>query len=52
VVSVEGEPGRFKVKLKKRARSVDPEKCTSCGTCIVNCPVTSQPYSKKVTEEE
>jgi heterodisulfide reductase subunit A len=45
--SIEGEPGRFKVKLRKRARSVDLEKCTGCGTCLTACPVTNLPYPKE-----
>ena len=31
--SVEGEAGNFKVKIKKRPKFVDPEKCTACGLC-------------------
>jgi heterodisulfide reductase subunit A len=46
-MSVEGEPGRFKVKVKKKARSVDPDLCTGCGTCFAGCPVTNQPYPKE-----
>jgi heterodisulfide reductase subunit A len=38
VESVEGEPGNFAVKLKKRPRYVDEEKCTGCGTCVTKCP--------------
>jgi heterodisulfide reductase subunit A-like polyferredoxin len=52
MLSVEGEPGRFKVKIKKRARSVDPEKCTGCGTCLTSCPVTNQPYPREDTKQE
>jgi len=38
VLSVEGEVGNFKAKIKKKARSVDEEKCTGCGICAVVCP--------------
>jgi heterodisulfide reductase subunit A len=38
VMSVEGEPGNFKVKVKQRPRYVDPEKCTGCGVCEGKCP--------------
>ncbi|MEM3737055.1 MAG: CoB--CoM heterodisulfide reductase iron-sulfur subunit A family protein [Candidatus Bathyarchaeia archaeon] len=34
-----GFAGNFKVKIKKKARYVDPEKCTSCGLCQEKCPV-------------
>ena len=38
VVSVEGEPGDFKVRLRREPRYVDPDKCTGCGDCEVKCP--------------
>ncbi len=44
VVSVEGEPGDFKVTVKVPPRYVDPDKCTGCGICEQKCP-------KKVTSE-
>ena len=50
LVSVEGQPGKFKVKVNKRARYIDPELCTACGICYANCPVTNEPYPKKVQE--
>jgi heterodisulfide reductase subunit A len=39
VLKVEGEPGKFKVSVKKRARYVDADKCTGCGSCYNACPV-------------
>jgi len=39
VVGVGGEPGRYRVRLRERARSVDPDKCTGCGECTKACPV-------------
>jgi heterodisulfide reductase subunit A-like polyferredoxin len=38
---VKGEPGNFKVKVFKKARFVDPEKCTGCGECTEVCTVTT-----------
>ena len=38
VVSVEGEIGDFKVRVKRAPRYVDPDKCTGCGDCEVKCP--------------
>lgn len=42
VVSVEGEAGNFKAKIRLAPRYVDPSKCTGCGDCEAKCP-------KKVT---
>jgi NADH:ubiquinone oxidoreductase subunit E len=44
IESVSGEPGNFKIKLKKRARYIDEEKCTGCGLCVSNCPVRNIIY--------
>ncbi|WP_031513011.1 NAD(P)-binding protein [Desulfofalx alkaliphila] len=40
VIDVTGEPGKFKVKLHKKARYVDLAKCTGCGECATVCPVS------------
>jgi len=37
--SVEGEEGHFKVKLIRKPRHVNEEKCTGCGVCAQKCPV-------------
>lgn len=38
IEGIEGEAGNFTVKVRRKARFVDPEKCTSCGTCAEKCP--------------
>ncbi|MFZ5800370.1 MAG: 4Fe-4S binding protein [Candidatus Omnitrophota bacterium] len=44
IQEVSGHVGNFKVKVRKKARSVDLSKCTGCGVCWNKCPV-------KVTSE-
>ncbi len=39
VEDVSGGPGNFHVKIKVKARGVDPQKCTNCGICTEKCPV-------------
>ena len=33
IEGIEGEAGNYRVKVRRKARYVDPAKCTSCGTC-------------------
>jgi len=44
VLDLEGGPGRFRVRVKKKARSVDPSKCTGCGECSTGCLVRNRAY--------
>jgi NADH:ubiquinone oxidoreductase subunit E len=37
VEQVDGYIGNFKVKIRKKPRSVDMSKCTGCGDCWNNC---------------
>ncbi len=39
VIEFKGNPGSYKVKIRKNARFVDPKKCTGCGLCSTKCPV-------------
>ncbi len=38
VEEVSGFIGNFKVKIRKKARYVDEDKCTGCGLCQTKCP--------------
>jgi len=38
VEEVSGYIGNFKAKIRKKARYVDEDKCTGCGTCMEKCP--------------
>jgi heterodisulfide reductase subunit A len=38
VESVEGFIGNFKVKIRKKSKSLDEKVCTGCGLCTTKCP--------------
>jgi heterodisulfide reductase subunit A len=46
VEEVSGFVGAFKVKIKKKARYVDVEKCNGCGDCWSNCPTVITPSER------
>jgi NADH:ubiquinone oxidoreductase subunit E/NAD-dependent dihydropyrimidine dehydrogenase PreA subunit len=51
VLGMEGEPGHFRVRVKKKARSVDPGKCTGCGECSAGCLVRNRAYFEQAEPE-
>jgi len=44
IESVEGTAGNFRVRVRKKARFVDPDRCTGCGECVQHCLVRNSPY--------
>ena len=40
VERVEGQPGNFTVGIRQQPRFIDATKCTGCGACVTDCPVT------------
>jgi NADH:ubiquinone oxidoreductase subunit E len=42
VEEISGYVGNFKVKVRKKARSIDEEKCTGCGECVSHCLVSNE----------
>ncbi|MFX0059087.1 MAG: FAD-dependent oxidoreductase [Candidatus Hodarchaeota archaeon] len=39
VLELEGKPGNFNAKIRKRTRYIYEDKCTGCGDCVQQCPV-------------
>jgi NADH:ubiquinone oxidoreductase subunit E len=59
VENITGYIGNFEIDIRKKARYVDEEKCTSCGDCMTACPVRNVPeiqpvhdYSAETEPEE
>jgi len=52
VVDVSGYVGNFKVKIRKKARYVDLDKCTGCGECWSNCPALTVPSQRVIRKGE
>ncbi len=44
IESIEGAAGNFTVSIRKKARFVDPAKCTGCGECVQKCLVKNIVY--------
>lgn len=43
IEAVTGFVGNFSVKIRRKARYVDENKCTGCGACTEKCPVKNVP---------
>ena len=52
VEEVSGYVGDFKVKVRKKPRYVDEEKCTSCGLCWEYCLTKRIPPLKLIQKGE
>ena len=48
VEEVSGYVGSFKVKIRKRARYVNEDKCTGCGLCWESCPARKIPGKRVI----
>ncbi|MGD8966497.1 MAG: 4Fe-4S binding protein [Anaerolineae bacterium] len=50
VEEVSGYVGNFRVRVRKKARSVDVDRCTGCGECVEHCIVRNAPYIQDLIE--
>ena len=50
VEEISGYVGNFRVRVRKRARSVDEDKCTGCGVCTEHCIVRNAPYIEELID--
>jgi heterodisulfide reductase subunit A len=48
---VRREDGHFQVRIRKKARSVDEDKCTGCGDCTEHCIIRNEPYIQDLVRE-
>jgi heterodisulfide reductase subunit A len=48
VEGVSGYIGNFKIRVRKKARFVDADKCTGCGQCWSNCPAMRIPSGRSI----
>jgi NADH:ubiquinone oxidoreductase subunit E len=51
LVGLEGQPGHFRARVKRKPRYVDPAKCTGCGECSAACLVRNRAYFEPAEAE-
>ncbi len=48
VVDVSGYIGNFKIKVRRKPRYVEEDKCNGCGLCYTSCPATRIPRKRVI----
>lgn len=48
VVEVAGSIGNFKVKIRRKPRYIEEDKCTGCGLCYEQCPAVRIPKRRVI----
>jgi NADH:ubiquinone oxidoreductase subunit E len=51
LLGLEGQPGHFRARVRKKPRFVDPTKCTGCGECVAACLVRNRAYFEPAEPE-
>ena len=52
ILKIEGPPGNLKLTLNSKARYVDVDKCTGCGSCTEVCPVRNHVQPLPAADKE
>ena len=51
IEEVSGYIGNFTIKIRKKQRFVDMDRCNGCGDCWEECPSTTSPRKRRITIE-
>ena len=53
IVDIEGYVGNFNIRLRKKPRIVDEDKCIACGECAAACPVkVKDEFNQRMNERK
>jgi len=52
VEGVSGSMGNFKVKIRRKPRYIEENKCSGCGICYSKCPAVRIPHRRVIKAGE